>query len=230
MSYGLDTDSFAVVVAHATFAFEAKTKMCKTCEEELRGAALGLAALVEDDEQTRTDEKLGAKGALSRADSLLSRRTSPEQETQSKDTQEGHDPLVAIPTTPPSTKLMLTHSLNTTLTQSTVREEDEKQETDPPLFPLPNTSLDTRFSKEQTPTTKYAIDFLALPASGKTSKRNSGEIMRPAMCAPADTKTTKAGSEAGSKRNSREVMTGTESTLFSLLSPRVEFIDEVEVA
>lgn len=93
--------------------------------------------------------------------------------------------LFAVPSTPPSTKLLITH-LRAQLLKAPQRQNIE--EGAPTLFALPNTSLDKSFEEftPTAPTTKYAQDFPALHlnstpkntngASVKASKRSGKDI------------------------------------------------------
>lgn len=189
--------------------------VCKACEEELQGAVLGLAVLLDDESAivTRREDAVRAAAKPSGVDSLIV--SFPETGTNGGDEGEGEEKeeerLFAVPSTPPSTKLLPVHSLNSTPRQDTTGQEQSRQEAEPLLFALPNVTLDARSYEEITPTTRYVMDFPALPTSTNTSKRTSREIMNPA----------KLISKAGGKRSSREILTAAESTLFSLHASNV---------
>ncbi|KAF3043771.1 hypothetical protein E8E12_010005 [Didymella heteroderae] len=79
--------------------------------------------------------------------------------------------LFAVPSTPPSTKLLITHSRTKSLT-SRLHQSAEEGEPKPTLFALPDTSLDKSFEEftPTTPTSKYAQDFPALPRNSRAEE------------------------------------------------------------
>ncbi|KAF1926463.1 uncharacterized protein M421DRAFT_396841 [Didymella exigua CBS 183.55] len=179
--------------------------VCGTCEDELRGAVLGLAAVVKNDviEKEKDHGRLG----LSRNDSLMA----PSPKDESKHTE---PELFAVPSTPPSTKLLTAHS-RTHSHQCTSRHDGKATELT--LFALPNTSLDKSFEEftPTTPTTTYAQDFPAFPinskikdgkaASVKASKRSSQEVegLARSLSKNGRKKESKTVSKIGSKSNIR---------------------------
>jgi hypothetical protein len=187
--------------------------VCSTCEEELRGAVLDLATRLEDEEMKKL-----ASVRPSRIDSVID----PFQALQSKEErreekEQGTEPaLVAVPTTPPSTKPLLSHSRNSSLHSTPERsnETTPRQEADTALYALPNTTLGMQPYEDITPATitpmtRYAMDFPILPSSSKTSQ---------------------TGSEMGSKRNSREIpqATPTVSQLDRMHAQRTRRDEQVE--
>lgn len=122
--------------------------------------------------------------------------------------------LFAVPSTPPSTKLLITHSRTQSLTSPPRKEAEEGA---PTLFALPNTSLDESFEEftPTTPTTKYAQDFPALSfnstpkiskvASVQGSKRSSKEVEGLARSPSKNGRNNKGqtGGKTATKRNSR---------------------------
>lgn len=160
--------------------------MCGVCEAELRGAASGLGCVMADDLSPNMDQKKEGRAKLSRADSgiVLETAVAGEQAKRTEEVVDAELELFAVPSIPPSIKLLITHS-RAQLLMAPPRQNFEGAST---LFALPNTSLDKSFEEftPTTPTTKYAQDFPTLPlnstlqgnesGSVKTSKRSSRDV------------------------------------------------------
>lgn len=137
--------------------------VCGGCEDELRGAVLGLAAVMEDGTVDKDKER--RRPQLRRNDSLMA----PSTEDESTYPEPG---LFAVPRTPPSVRLFVTHSRAHSRQYTT---QGESVPAEPTLFALPNTPLDKPFEDftSTTPKEMYARDFPVLPRNSKT---DAGEV------------------------------------------------------
>ena len=182
-----------------------------------------MSCVMADDLSQVQKEKGSCRTKLSRADSgvVLDTAASATAEGSVADEQAKREEIVdtelelfAVPSTPPSTKLLITH----TRTQSpTAQPQQNIEEGAPTLFALPNTSLDKSFEEftPTTPTTKYTQDFPALPlnsmpknskdASVKGSKRSGKDVegLARSLSKNGRKKEGQAASKATTKRNSR---------------------------
>jgi hypothetical protein len=162
--------------------------VCGACESELRGVVLGMGCVMADDlTQAQSQEKAKeCRVRLSRADSgvmfegaiLPSASTSTsmvDEQAQKENIVFNEPPLFAVPSTPPSTILLITHSRTQSLTALPRQYIEEGA---PTLFALPNTSLDKSFEEftRTTPTTNYAQDFPALPPNSMLEKRKDTSV------------------------------------------------------
>lgn len=151
--------------------------VCGVCVEAVRGAVMGM-------------ESRGFGGCEGRGVGEWKEGDEDEgmDEEQDEEEQEDEEFRFALPTcsTPPSTRLLLTHSLHSsrhsssshsrnssTSTTSTSTDHDPTHLQSSPLFALPNVSLDAEAYEEVTPTTKYAMEFPALPMA-----RRGGALRR----------------------------------------------------
>ncbi|KAF1361069.1 hypothetical protein EJ07DRAFT_176426 [Lizonia empirigonia] len=150
--------------AHCPFkvvpSFE--TRVCTECMDSLRGTVDNL--LVQIDPHDPNAEK----GTQSATPHQAASHPSPPFPTH-------NDPatgpaLFAVPSTPPSTRLLITHSLATPPKQDA--HTNVPPSLDQPLFALPNTSLDTAY-EDFTPTTRYTMHFPALPARSRNLSSNN---------------------------------------------------------
>ncbi|KAF3034831.1 hypothetical protein E8E11_003613 [Didymella keratinophila] len=197
--------------------------VCEPCESELRGAVLGLSCVMADDFSQVQQEKKGIRAKLNRADSgvVLGTAVSATAElpvtgelVEREAIVETELELFAVPSTPPSTKLLITHSRTQSLTALPRQTIEEGA---PTLFALPNTSLNKSFAEftPTTPTTRYAQDFPDLPlnskpenskdASVKELKRSSKDVegLARALSKNGRRKEGQTGSKTATKRNSK---------------------------
>lgn len=135
--------------------------VCKRCEEELRTAVAGVLGCEMGEEgssaMTVTDGKSSEEeeGSPPIEEEMMMR----EEQSQTKD---DHVRLFAIPSTPLTSHNPLADSLATS-PRSELDISGQSEESNTPLFALPNVALDTEAYEEITPVTKYARNFPALP-------------------------------------------------------------------
>jgi hypothetical protein len=195
--------------------------VCGACEAELRGAVLGLGCVMADDLSRHQNQKEECRVKLNKADSgVVLETAAPASQAELPVADEpvrrkeidAELELFAVPSTPLSTKLLITHSRTQSLISSLRQEVGEVA---PTLFALPNTSLDKSFEEftPTTPTTKYAQEFPALPlnsgpenskgASVRTSKRSSKDVegLARSLSKNGRKKEGQTGSKIATKRN-----------------------------
>ena len=152
----------------------------------MRGAVLGLGCVMADDLSARQKVKSSCRAKLSRANSgvvfegatsVTAERSVGDEQAQKEVSVVGSTELslFAVPSTPPRTKLLITHLRTQSLT-ALLRQNIEDGA--PTLFALPNTSLDKSFEvfTPTTPTTKYAQEFPALPLDSMPEKRRDASV------------------------------------------------------
>lgn len=144
--------------------------VCGVCEEELKGLVGSMLGGVEETGRRN--------GAVSVVEAESSQEQKVEEGMQTKQIEEPKDvELFAVPATPLGSQSLRADSL---MNRPRSDIETTEQPSDTPLFALPDVSLDTAAYEEVTPTTKYAMDFPALPMrADSVVQRDSAEIARP---------------------------------------------------
>lgn len=108
------------------------------------------------------------------------RREVSEEEEEGEGEEEPHREIrFALPSSPPPPQRSESHTVNTLLAHSTPAHSRahsraasvspklrDAQPDKTPLFALPNVSLEAEKYEEITPTTRYAMEFPALPGTG----------------------------------------------------------------